>query len=185
MTSTIGEGWPKVFRTRRGLDILIRPLAPDDEERMVEFIGRLSPETRYRRFHIPVPDPPSEQLLRRTGELEGIPPGRGAALVALHAGIIVGSARFAHAPGQSEAEAAVVVRDDWQGQGIGTRLLAEMAVLARDQGVRVLYAYVQPDNHRILRVIRRAHFPTRVQVEQGLMRVDVLIDREEEITSNQ
>ena len=173
---TTEEKWPKVFHTRKGIEVHIRPVRGEDVPRMVDFIGHLSPETRYRRFHVPIPDPPHEELLRRIGETVDVPPERGAALVALHGDAIVGSARFMRAPGETEAEAAVVVRDDYQGQGIGTRLLAELAALARRQGVKVIYAYVQPDNQRILRVIRRAQFPMRVRVEGGSMRVDVLLD---------
>jgi len=143
---------------------------------MVEFIGHLSPETRYRRFHVPIPDPPHEELLRRIGETVDVPPGQGAALVALHGDQIVGSARFACSPGAQEAEAAVVVRDDYQGQGIGTCLLRELAHISWSHGIRVIYAYIQPDNERILRLIRRAQFPLRVQVDGGAMRVDVLLD---------
>ncbi|NPA90278.1 MAG: GNAT family N-acetyltransferase [Chloroflexi bacterium] len=166
----------RIVRTAKGIQVLIRPVTPDDRPKLLDFVRRLSPETRYRRFHIPIPDPPPEELLRRVSEVLYVPPERGAALVAVHNGDIVGSAHYVRDPEKNTwAEAAVVVRDDFQGQGLGTRLLRELARHAAEQGIRVLYAYIQPDNERVLRIVRKAHFPLRTSVEQGLMRVDVLI----------
>ena len=171
--SPSGEPWPKTVRTRRGREIRIRPIRPDDLERMLDFLAHLSPETRYRRFHMPVPDPPRPELLARLGEVVDMPPERGIALVALDDDIIVGSARCVRDADGECAEAAVVVRDDYQGEGIGTALLRELAHQAQAHGIRVLYAYIQPDNERLLRLIRRARLSLRTRLEEGLLRVEV------------
>ncbi len=165
--------WPKRFRGRDGCEYIIRPIRPDDVERMLDFLAHLSPETRYRRFHMPLPDPPREELLRRVGETVDVPPEKGVALVALVGDTIVGSARCMRAGCDAEAEAAVVVRDDYQGKGIGTQLLLELVAEARKHGVSTLYAYIQPDNQRILKLLRRAHLPTTTRLEGSALRVDV------------
>ncbi len=163
------------FRSRRGRTFTIRPVTPDDLPALVDFVRRLSPETRYRRFSVPLPDPPREEILRHLGETLMVDAGKGAALIALDGEEIVGSAHFVRVPGSDRAEAAVVVRDDRQGEGIGTHLLRRLADLAREQGIRVLYAYVQPDNERVLRLVRKARYPLQTTFEHGVMRVDVRV----------
>ena len=167
------EPWPQVYITRKGRRVLIRPVRPDDAERMVAFLARLSPETRYRRFHMPVPDPPRRELLRRLGETVDLPPQRGMALIALTDDTIVGSARWVREQENASAEAAVVVQDDYQGEGIGSLLLRGLVQTARAAGVTRLYAYVHPDNRRILDLLRRAQLPTSTRLEGPLMRVEV------------
>lgn len=159
-----------------GLTYTIRPLTPEDRERMLDFLAALSPETRYRRFHILIPNPPREELLRRVGEHVAIPSERGVALVALDDDTIVGSARCRRAHAEEvAAEAAVVVRDDYQGRGIGKALLLALVDEARARGIQILYAYIQPDNKRILDMLARAHLPVRTSFEEGAMRVEVLL----------
>ena len=174
--------WPKTFWGKDGRLYTIRPMGPDDTDRMIDFLTRLSPETRYRRFHIPIPDPPREELLRSVGEHIAIPPERGVALVALDNDCIVGSARCVRPTvGDSKAEAAVVVRDDFHGRGIGKQLLLSLVEAARACGIRVLYAYIQPYNTRILDMLRHAHLPTHIVFERGAIRVEVAIgERAEE-----
>ncbi len=165
--------WPQTYCTRRGRTIQIRPIQPDDTDRMVDFLAHLSPETRYRRFHMPVPDPSREELLQRIGETVHLPPQRGLALVALFEDAIIGSARCVREDNGTVAEAAVVVRDDFQGEGIGSVLLSVLAHAARQMGITTLYAYIQPDNHRVIHLLRKAGLPTSTHLEGPLMRVEV------------
>lgn len=167
------HGWPKRFVTRRGRRVVLRPARPDDVPRMLDFLAHLSPETRYRRFHVPIPDPPKEELLARLGETVDVPPDRGVVLVALEGETIVGSARCLKDPEGTAAEAAVVVRDDYQGEGIGSQLLRELALAACGLGITCLYAYIQPDNVRVLRLLWRARMPTSTRLEGPLLRVEV------------
>ncbi len=172
--------WPKTFQGKDGRVYAIRPLRPDDTERMIDFLARLSPETRYRRFHIPIPDPPREEMLRSVGEHVAISSERGVALIALDNDQIVGSARCMRAePDTPDAEAAVVVRDDFQGRGIGKHLLLTLVEEARARGIRTLYAYIQPYNTRILKMLQRAHLPTRTVFDKGAIRVEVEIAGQE------
>ena len=46
-----------VVALRDGSEVELRPLEPDDRERLVRLFYRLSPESVYRRFMSPIPDP--------------------------------------------------------------------------------------------------------------------------------
>jgi hypothetical protein len=42
---------------RSGEQVLIRPIRPDDEQRLLDAFERMSPESRYRRFFTATPRP--------------------------------------------------------------------------------------------------------------------------------
>ena len=52
-------------------------------------------------------------------------------------------------------EMAIVVKDKYQGRGIGTRLVAYAINDLKRRGAKTLVAYTTPDNHRILAISRR------------------------------
>jgi GNAT superfamily N-acetyltransferase len=134
------------------LAIATRPVQPDDEKRFYRLWPRLSRETVYRRFHAPVHRLPAETV-RRLVEVDH---DLREAVVADVGGEVVGVARYDRSPTDpSTAEFAIVVEDAWQGLGLGRQLLTELAALAADRGVRALTATVQPDNDRVIGLIRR------------------------------
>ena len=69
-------------------------------------------------------------------------------------GATVGLARFVRDEGAPEAEVAFEVVDAWQGNGIGKRLLAELAVQAREQGILRFRALVSRENLAALALMR-------------------------------
>ncbi|MCG2862926.1 MAG: GNAT family N-acetyltransferase [Vulcanisaeta sp.] len=52
-------------------------------------------------------------------------------------------------------EMAIVVRDEYQGRGIGTRLVAYAIADLKKRGVKTLVAHTTPDNYRILAISRK------------------------------
>ena len=62
----------------------------------------------------------------------------------------------AFSPG--DAEFAIVLSDDWQGRGLGTRLLASLLVAAKNHGVRRLVATTLSENDRMLALGRKLGF---------------------------
>ena len=52
-------------------------------------------------------------------------------------------------------EMAIVVKDNYQGRGIGTRLVAYAINDLKRRGARTLIAYTTPDNYRMLAISRR------------------------------
>ena len=66
----------------------------------------------------------------------------------------VGLARFVKDDGAPEAEVAFEVVDAWQGNGIGRRLLTELAEKARRQGILRLRAVTTHDNRASIALMR-------------------------------
>ena len=60
-----------------------------------------------------------------------------------------------------KAELALAVADAYQGRGLGTILLGQLAEAAAAAGIDVLEAIVKPENHRMLDDAARERFPGR------------------------
>jgi RimJ/RimL family protein N-acetyltransferase len=116
-----------------------------------EAFDRLSPQTRYMRYGIPVRDP--ELVLGWIAELDGF---QNCAIGAFlpTTGALIGGARYATVPDRTYAEVAEVIVDAWQGQRIGPRLLTELIRHAQRSGTAPLRASVLPDNKRAQRMLR-------------------------------
>lgn len=135
--------------------VQIRPLRRDDRPALAAAFSHLSQETRRRRFGGLAGHLRDRDLDRLTA----IDHHDHQALVAIapDTGAIIGVARYIVVPGEPRAaEVAVAVDDDWQGRGIGRRLMRELGESARAEGVTRLIAYVEADNLPVRRWIARA-----------------------------
>jgi acetyl coenzyme A synthetase (ADP forming)-like protein len=137
-----------------GQTVTIRPVRPEDNDRMVEMWDRFSPETIRMRFFSPRKMTPEQmQFFSNVDYTDRF------ALVAETAGKIVGVSRFDRLLGQSDvAEFAVVVEDAEQGRGIGTALLRALVEPAADLGIKGFEGDVLRENSRMLRMMRDAGF---------------------------
>lgn len=138
-------------------------LEKTDREPLLRFFFRLSPETLYRRFHSPIVRPEQTYPAR----LLDIDHHDREAVVAVVDDEIVGIARYARRPGAETAEVAVVVADDWQGQGLATRMWGVLEDLAATAGVRQFNLNMQADNPAVLRLVRRLYPDARLSFSQG------------------
>jgi len=131
-----------------GSRVEIRPLGPDDRQGLSAGFERLSERSRYRRFLSPTSRLSSQQL----GYLTELDHHDHEALVAIepssrHGLAIARYVRSRENP--REAEAAVAVADDWQRRGLGTILLRQLAVRARDEGIICFRALVLKENDAV------------------------------------
>ncbi|SEO40340.1 GNAT family N-acetyltransferase [Trujillonella endophytica] len=153
------------------MDVLVatRTVRPDDLPAFLRLWPRLSAETRYRRFHSPVHGLPMSAVRR----LVHVDHDRRDAVVAVLGGEVLGVARYDRSPTDpATAEFAVVVEDAWQGIGLGRQLLGEVLDLAGRRGVRRVTATVQPDNERVLGLVRRLLPAARVVPDDDVYAVE-------------
>lgn len=169
VTFPLGKGTVH-WRTRDGVAVMIRHITSADAPRLVELYGRLSQETLALRFATIMINVPLEQIIAESTRLATINPENANALIALieedgeeH---IIAVARLAGA-NQTSAEFALVVRDDFQGKGIGAYLFDLLIQVALVRGLRYLTAFVLAENRPMLTLIRRAGFPIEVHTSHG------------------
>ncbi len=167
---------PSTMELRAGQQAIVRPLVAEDRQRLLDAFDRLSEESRYRRFFAPVQELSAGSL----EYLVDIDHHDHEAVVAIDpaSGDLVGVARYVRqAPGSDRAEAAVVVADDWQRQGLGRALLESLTRRAREEGIARFTALVQADNRRALELLAEIG-PTSRSLEGDLVELDIELPKE-------
>ena len=157
------ERWLELKDSSR---VFLRPLKLTDEPLIRDLFYRLSPESiHYRFFQLlkALPHKKLQELLRVDYEAD-------MALVVLtdstdEDGRMVAIAHYLKDPRTNFAEAAFLVRDDWQGKGLGTQLMQALVEAARQQGIAGLTADVLVDNRRMLRVFHQHGLPVESRLE--------------------
>jgi GNAT superfamily N-acetyltransferase len=81
---------------------------------------------------------------------------------------IVAMTRYDVDPATNLADIAFVVRDEWQGQGLGTLLLRRMGEIASDRGVAGFTADILATNKPMLAIFQRSGLKLRMQLEAGV-----------------
>jgi len=162
--------YPVRARLRDGSEIVIRPIGPEDADREQAFVRALSPQSRYFRFMSGLRELPIDMLYRFTHpDFQ-----RELALVALSgespATRQIGVARCVADEDRASAEFAVVVADDWQNRGVGTRLLCELMRAARAAGLRRLWGDILAGNSQMLGLMAALGFELRSPPEDPMVR---------------
>jgi acetyltransferase len=123
------------WRSPDGPIVQIRPIDSTDATLLREFVGSLSFETRYLRFMGAIKELSSKAIDRLTR----VDHRREAALIAVvnyhGAERIVGVARYAMNADDETCDFAIVVADNWQRRGLGSRLLTLLADTASARGL--------------------------------------------------
>ena len=136
-------------------ELLVRPIRPDDKNALVAGLGRLSERSVYQRFLSPQPRLTRSELAYLT-EVDFADHHALVAVLARSPEVVVAVGRWVRdLEDPTVAEVAIVVADDLQGRGVGTRLgqaLAEAAV-ARD--VARFRATVLPSNRAAVRLFAK------------------------------
>lgn len=166
---------PEVVTLPDGTVVTIRAVYPDDVRRLQAFFARLSSESLLFRFlslrrnisyelaeHLATVDYQSRAALVATCQKEGQE-------------LIIAEARYdAGWSGQPDlAEAAIVVEDAYQGQGLGTLLARRLVSYASVQGIRAFMAAVNLSNAKIMRFIRRSGLPVECKLKWGMKEVRI------------
>jgi acetyltransferase len=153
------------WRLKDGTPVTIRPIRPEDEPLMVKFHTTLSERSVYLRYFCSLSlstRVEHERLVRICfGSYD-----RGFALVADYKDpatgehSVLGVGRFS-AINRAEAEAAVLVSDQWQGRGLGTELLAKVAHVAREEKYKRLCGEILRDNLPTQAIFKKVGFKLR------------------------
>ena len=158
-----------------GTRIYLRPIRPEDKQRLAQGYRMLSEHSRRLRFFLALPDLKEDYLeyLTHVDQKNHVAWG---ALDPSHPelpGVGVGRfIRLREAP--DTAEVAIVVLDEWQHKGVGMVLAAVLYLRAWDVGIRVFRAYILPENEFLLNRLRE--FGTACfHFEEGLWQVDITL----------
>lgn len=161
------------WTTKNGIGLLIRPIRPEDEPLMIRFHTTLSDRSVYFRYmhaiqlsqriahdrlsRICFNDYDRELALVAERERPLTPPpptgedkGGGRE--------IIGVGRLSKLHGRNEAEFAIIIGDEFQGQGLGTEFLRRLLQIGRDEGLDRIVGFIASDNMAMQRVSERLGF---------------------------
>ncbi len=154
--------------TKTGLTLLLRPVKFSDEHLLKDFFYSLSNDSMYRRFISTRVDMHHERLqpfvvIDYTKEMVIL-----AVLKHEETELIVGMAQYLIDETKHIAEVAFVVRDDYQGKGIGATLLSYVTYLARKSGLLGFTAAVLMENRQMLQLFEKMGFNIEKRSEGGV-----------------
>ncbi|TNC23970.1 GNAT family N-acetyltransferase [Amycolatopsis alkalitolerans] len=149
-----------------GTSIVLRQGQPGDADALSALHERCSTETLFQRYHTGMSTMPRRWLHRL------LMPPRGMSVLAVCGREVIGLGQLI--PGTGEiAEISLLVDDSWQRMGVGTALMARLAVIAASRGHRRLLAVSLPGRDGIFRTARRAGLAPDHPEEEGLLRITI------------
>ncbi len=154
------------WKLRDGTAVTIRPIRPEDEPQMIAFHRTLSEQSVHFRYFamLGLESRIAHERLRRICFLD---PDREIALVVERrqrgGREILGVGRLSKLHGANEAEFAIIISDQWQGHGLGTRLLELLVQIGREEKLARIIAHILPGNTAMQRVSRKCGFALRHQ----------------------
>jgi RimJ/RimL family protein N-acetyltransferase len=153
-----------LVRTRRlsdGRTVTIRPIRPKDEALEREFLGHLSKENWYLRFHKWI-NAPSDNLVHFFTDIDY---DRHMAFICTvpDAGkeAVVGEARYVAGPDGRNCDLGIVIADSWHKTGIAGLLMEALLAAARERGFERMDGLVLARNVAMLRFARGLGFEVR------------------------
>lgn len=170
--ASVGDltGFKRSVVLRDGSSVCLRPIRPGDEDRMLALFRRFSPRTVYLRFHQVLKEMSRVDVRRFTTVDYDDSFALVATVTADGEERIIAVGRYARLPRSDTAEIAFVVEDPYQGRGLGTHLLHQLAVIARERGINVFEAEVLAENQHMLGVLKDSGYHMVQELESGVCR---------------
>ncbi len=170
----------RTVRLQNGRSVELRPARLSDEEALQDLFYRLSDDSTYRRFM-------AYKNVHPHAEMQALvdwDQDRNMALLAtVKEGAeerILAMARYDVDPRTNLADIAFVVRDEWQGRGLGTQLMQRMSEIARARGVSGFTADVLESNKPMLMVFHKSGLEVRSETEGGTRHLTLLFENDED-----
>ena len=153
---------------RDGSTVHVRPTRAGDEPAILAFLTGLSLESRYFRFFSGAPNLNEAAHRAAISEIR-----ERCNLIALAGAVptIVAQAGYVRGEGD-RAEVAFAVADTFQGRGISTILLGQLAEIAHAVGISTFDASVLSENHRMIGVFRESGFKVSTHASAGVIDVE-------------
>jgi acyl-CoA synthetase (NDP forming)/RimJ/RimL family protein N-acetyltransferase len=153
----------------------VRPIVPNDADRVRRFHAGQSAESIYLRFFAPLKTLSDKDVARFTQ----VDNDWRVALVATVHEEIIGIARFDRLD-ETTAEVAFHISDAHQGRGVGSVLLEHLAAIGQERGVTKFVADVLPQNRKMIQVFTEAGYEVNYHFDDGVIAVAFTIEPTEQ-----
>jgi acyl-CoA hydrolase/RimJ/RimL family protein N-acetyltransferase len=164
-----------------GLTVFFRPIKPTDEPLEKDLLYSLSQDSIAKRFFAPLKSWSREEVARYVN----IDYMETMAIVGMvkegEREIEVAVGRYILNRATGMAEVAYLVRDDYQGKGIGKFLVRYLARIARANGVQGFIAETLGDNLKAQRMMYKLGYKVETELVDGNMRLVVHFQKEAQL----
>jgi acyl-CoA hydrolase/GNAT superfamily N-acetyltransferase len=161
------EDLETIRSAKGGVRLFLRPAKISDEPLLKDFFYSLSDETMYQRFLSVRKDIPHEVLQ----DFVAVDYSQKMIILALtnvdDKEIIAGIGQYSLNRDMHTAEIALVVRDEYQSQGVGKELLSYLTYLAKKQGLLGFTAEVLAGNQPVFNLFSKMGFDISRKNESG------------------
>lgn len=147
------ESW----RLKDQTPVTIRPIRPEDEPAMIQFHKDLSQETVRQRY-LKTVNYDERIAHNRLLKICFNDYDREIALVLEAGQEIAGVIRLSKVAGMSDASFALVVKDQWQNKGIGSKLTEKILEVARKENIKRIFAQMLDENFQMQKLCRHFGF---------------------------
>lgn len=156
------SAWIKTFTLKNGQDVTLRPIRPEDGESISSLVREMSAESRYFRFMHAINEL-SPQMVAQFTKLDY---DRQMAFVAVAPDdSVIGVSRYIIGNDRLDAEFAISISDQWQGNGLAKALMNRLIDHARSRGLRALQGDVLSTNTAMHRLMNSLGFERTSQVD--------------------
>jgi GNAT superfamily N-acetyltransferase len=166
------------LESRDGRRVRVRHMRREDAPLLERMFYRLSSETRYRRFFVPLDNVDEGRVHSEALRLAKIDPTRETALIAVIDEAIgeecVAVARYGCMHDCDNAcEGSIVVRDDFQGAGIGRQIFDLLVQIALAHGLQHMSLLTHADNAGMIALVHGLGMPYKGRYSAGLYEIDI------------
>jgi RimJ/RimL family protein N-acetyltransferase len=174
--SAFPEKYIEEVELKDGSKVRIRPIRPDDAPRLQQAFSMLSPQTIYMRF-LEAAKGLSDKQARQLAEVDYH--SRMALVGTIQEAdeeriVVVARYGMIQEDNTGLAEAAIVVRDDYQNRGLGKIAMERLVHYARENGVTAFMATVHTTNNRVMRFIQHSGLPfEKEMLEPGVWEIRI------------
>ena len=159
------KNFREMVTLKDGAYILLRPMIPDDEQRLMEFYSAVSDDDlRYFRHYVKDPT-----LIRDW--CQHLDYSKVLPILALAKDRVVGSAtlHFGEGPKRHIGEVRLFLSKDYRKRGLGTKILRVLIDLARKQGLCILMAEIVADETKVVKAFETLGFKTQANLDDYFM----------------
>jgi len=167
--------YEKFLALKNGKNVFVRPIRDTDGKLLLELFDKLYPDSIYRRFLTPLRMIPESLLFKLTHvnydsdfALVAVIPENGE-------DAIIAVARYGYDAREQVTDFAILVRDDWQGLGLGKRLLKDIFAIGRDHGVSCFVSLIDANNHVMKQLIKSLDYPVTYSYRTGAAKVQIFV----------
>lgn len=164
----------EMAKLKNGKEVKLRPILPEDEPRHLAFDNSLSDEDRYKRYF----GVRSKMTHEEMAVLTQIDYSREMAFIATELNeegeeVTLGAVRASIDPDNTEAEFAMAVRGNYQGQGLGRLLLEKLLRYYQTTGTQVLTGFTMFENRSMANLAKSIGFKVEFDLDEHLIKMHI------------